>query len=151
MEEISLVLRGMIHLVLWFQSEKDLLNINTNNNNNNNNNKEKINYLKQKTYEYTKIIALNEYHSIGILERLRDSLQLFEVILPKIYTGAVQALEQSQQVEKVIHNSASIERREITNQTRLWLERTHFRYDMDLYKFILAKFNLQYDRFVGGN
>lgn len=124
---------------------KDLLNTN-----NNENNKEKINYLKQKTYEYTKIIALNEYHSIGILERLRDSLQLFEVILPKIYTGAVQALEQSQQVEKVIHNSASIERREITNQTRLWLERTHFKYDMDLYKFILAKFNLQYDRFVGG-
>ena len=107
------------------------------------------NFSLQKKYEYTKSIALNQYHSIGLLERLRDSLRLFEKIMPRVYHGAVAAYDNEEKVMKATHNSKTINVLPISNKTRTWLERTHFKYDMDLYRYVVAKFNLQFERFVG--
>ena len=104
--------------------------------------------MESTKYQHTKNIILNEYFSIGILEVLKESLQLFEVIMPQIFKNAVAAYDRDLKVLKSSENSKTLVKETISNETREYLEKHQFSYDIDLYRFIEAKFYIQYRLFV---
>ena len=105
---------------------------------------------KHLTYDYTKKLILKSYYTIGVLEKLKDTLKLFEKLLPDLYEGGLTVFEKSEKVKKTTHSSATKDKKTISNETRVWLEETHFKYDIDLYRFIVARFNMQFEKFVLG-
>lgn len=98
---------------------------------------------------FLKFLSLLEhYFVIGLLEQLRETLQLFEVLMPKIFNSAVETFDVNPAVAKKTVNSETIDKEDISDSTRKVLEKTIFNYDMDLYLFIQSKFYLQYRTFV---
>jgi len=107
--------------------------------------------FKHKAYEYAKNLVLNEFFVIGMLERFDDTLALFEKLMPTVYAGALTLSRESELVSKVIEGSAAkVKPSGLTNSTRQWLEATLFSYDIDLYRFVEKKFDLQFKKFVVG-
>ena len=102
---------------------------------------------RSKAYSYTKQLILNEYFTIGILEQLEKSLKLFSSLMPEIYSGANEVLK-TEVIQMKATSSSSKVSTTISANTRSWLESTHFKYDIDLYKFVVAKFEKQYEKFV---
>ena len=100
-----------------------------------------------KSCEYAKYIILNEYFTIGLLEEFSVTLQLFEKLMPRLFLGAEEVYySENVRIEKAKKISASAFKTGISNETRKWLEQGIFRHDMDLYRFIEAKFWIQVDR-----
>ena len=63
--------------------------------------------LLYKAYEYAKNLVLNEFFVIGVLERLEDTLALFENLMPKVYEGASDVYRESERVAKAMKGSAA--------------------------------------------
>lgn len=105
---------------------------------------------KPAVYSYTKNLIMNDYLVIGILEEFKKTLNLFEIMMPEIFTGALQTVTD----EKVTSAAAAMKTNKkagLSNETRIFLERNQFSYDMDLYHFVKAKFYKQYAYMVGPN
>ena len=104
---------------------------------------------KEKRYQYTKFIILHEYFVIGILEDFLTTLQLFEKLIPDLFDQATKVYQSSNsKIENAKKMSASVAKTGINGETRKWLENGIFSYDMDLYRFIEAKFRLQVQKFL---
>lgn len=103
---------------------------------------------KPAVYSYTKNLIMNDYLVLGILEEFKKTLTLFEVMMPEIFTGALETVKD----EKVTSAAAAMKTNKkagLSNETRVFLEQNQFSYDMDLYRFIKAKFYKQYAYMVG--
>ena len=98
-------------------------------------------------YTLTKKMVLINYFAIGILERMDETLLLFEEIMPDIFKGASKVYVK-EYIQESVENSKSLNGTKISDELRGYLEHNAFTYDMDLYRFIYAKFMIQYNKFV---
>ena len=99
-----------------------------------------IYHQKVKAVECIKNKALTTYTSIGNLENLELSLKLFSKTMPEIFTSAEQIYRNSVAVARATQNSQSVKQELISNSTFENLEKYAFRFEMDIYNFILGRF-----------
>lgn len=103
---------------------------------------------KAQAVEYTKNIVLHEYFAIGILEDFKETLQLFEKLMPKIFTGVSNLYESDAQVKTIVDQTKTLNRYGISEANRKYLQENLFKYEVDLYNFIHVKFLKQLEKFV---
>lgn len=103
---------------------------------------------KLQALEYTKNIVLNNYFAVGILEDFSETLKLFEKIMPQIFTGVTNLYENDVSVKKIVTDTKTLSRGQISEVNRAYLEKNVFAYEVDLYNFVHVKFLKQLEKLV---
>ena len=98
----------------------------------------KVAQQKSAVAECLKKTALKNYAAIGVLEEFELSLKIFAKEMPEIFTGAADIYLRSPAVDKARYNSKSVRTEQLSNATTAVLEETAFKYEMDVYNFVLA-------------
>ena len=90
---------------------------------------------------------VHDYHVIGILEQFEDTLELFEVMMPRYYKDALKVWK-SDSVQNTRDQTQSLNKTELSQEAKDKLRSGILKYEYDLYQFTRALFNarLQYMR-----
>ena len=90
--------------------------------------------------EAAKKRLVHDYHVIGILEQFEDTLELFEKMLPRYYSGAV-SVWNSDSVQNTRDQTKSLNKTELSQEAKDKLRGGILKYEYDLYQFTRALFN----------
>ena len=104
------------------------------------------NRKKFETTECIKNKILNSYLTVGILEELEDSLKLFERLMPNLFKDVFTVMA-GEDVLTSIKHSKSVRSDKMSNHTFEYLCKRAFRYEVDVYKFLVARFKMQLEKF----
>lgn len=96
----------------------------------------------RKTLEASKYALLYRFYTVGILEDLKLSLDLFEVMMPEYFEGA-SGLLNSKEVLASKEDSASLNIVKLTEKNKQVLRNGLLRYEYDLYEFAKVLFYRQ--------
>jgi len=99
----------------------------------------------QKAVEKSKFNILSNFYVIGILEQWDDTLNLFERMLPDIFTG-VQAVWHSPRLQEKRKSTKSVGQTKMNNASRLYFQTGPLRYEYDVYSFARALFNKRMEK-----
>ena len=80
------------------------------------------------------------FFMVGILEQFDETVQLFEKMLPRYYEGAWN-LYNTPEVQMHRNQTKTINRKEVSNETREFFEKGPLKYNYDLYHYAKAIFN----------
>ena len=103
---------------------------------------------RKRAYDYTKYLVLNEYFIVGVLEHFDKTLDLLAAQLPDYFKGGKDVYYNSPAVKRMVESMRTQHKQPLNNKTRSYLEVEDFKYDMDLFRFVEAKFMIQYSRYV---
>ena len=98
---------------------------------------------KSHALSYVKNNVLNGYFVIGLLEEFETTLKLFEQTMPVIFRGVSGLFSSDRKVQEIVSDTKTINRGNVGLIARAALENEVFRYEMDLFRFIQAKFHKQ--------
>jgi len=99
----------------------------------------------KKAVEKSKFNVLSNFYVIGILEQFDDTLNLFEKMLPEIFTG-VQAVWHSPRLQDKRKSTKSVGQVKMNNASRLYFQTGPLRYEYDVYSFARALFNKRMEK-----
>lgn len=95
---------------------------------------------KRKASELAKLNIANNFYLIGILEQFIDTLHLFEKLMPKFYSRAVEAME-SDVVQRTINATKTQHKTPMSDESKHYFRTGPLRYETDVYEFAKAIFN----------
>lgn len=102
----------------------------------------KVLQMKQATTECIKSKISRLYVTIGTLEEYDLSMLVFEKYMPEVFTGALGVLH-GRGTSNAIRNSKTVRQDGVSNETFNYLSSQPFKFEVDLYEFIVARLHQQ--------
>merc|ERR1719284_94907 len=94
---------------------------------------------KEKSLEMAKLNVEKNFYFIGILEEFMDSLRMFELVLPRIYTRVVEALN-NDWVQEVMNKTRTTHKIRMTEESKDYFRKGPLKYEIDLYEYAKSIF-----------
>jgi len=101
---------------------------------------------KQFMSQYAKHMLLNRFFVVGILEEFDKSMDLFQAMMPDIFTHA-KSVAHSPAVTGTQNNTKSVKNEKLTEANKLIVKQKILPYESDFYEFAKAIFHQQLSEF----